>query len=40
MDIGSEAEALAAGWSGIEYAPELPSANYCGTCPDCQANEQ
>lgn len=36
MEISCEAEATAAGWTGIEYAPDLPSANYVGTCPDCQ----
>lgn len=36
MDIESEAEALAAGWTEIDYAPELPMANYVGLCPDCR----
>jgi hypothetical protein len=34
--INSEAEALAAGWTGIEFAPDLPMANYLGVCPDCR----
>ena len=40
MEMSSEAEATAAGWTGIEYAPELPTANYLGTCPNCKADEQ
>lgn len=36
MNIESEEQALAEGWTGIDYAPELPMANYCGHCPDCQ----
>ncbi|WP_254509545.1 hypothetical protein [Anatilimnocola floriformis] len=40
MEIGSEAEALGQGWTGIVYAPDLPSANYVGICPDCQEQDE
>jgi hypothetical protein len=36
IEIESEAEAMADGWTDIDYAPELPMANYVGLCPDCQ----
>lgn len=36
MNIESEPQALAEGWTDIDYAPELPMANYSGLCPDCQ----
>lgn len=35
MDIKSKAEALAAGWTRIEYQPEGASCNYMGVCPEC-----
>jgi hypothetical protein len=28
-------EAIAAGWSEIDYAPGLAMANFIGICPDC-----
>lgn len=34
-EIESQAQAVADGWTDIEYAPELPMANYVGCCPDC-----
>ena len=40
LEIGSAAEAIAAGWEGIEYAPDLPTANYVGVCPDCQRQQR
>jgi uncharacterized protein YlaI len=36
MDIESEQEAYAAGWTDIEYSPDLPMANFAGLCPECQ----
>lgn len=33
--IASNDEAVAAGWSEIDYAPRLPMANFIGVCPDC-----
>jgi hypothetical protein len=35
MEIASSDEAVAAGWSEIDYAPRLPMANFLGVCPDC-----
>ena len=39
-DAGSDIESLdhaaAEGWSEIDYAPDLPMANYVGLCPDCR----
>lgn len=35
-DITSEGEALAAGWSRIQFAPDLPQANFVGLCPECR----
>lgn len=29
-------QAMAEGWTEIDYAPALPMANYCGLCPDCR----
>jgi hypothetical protein len=40
MEIGSFSEALAAGWTDVRPAPDLPSANYLGLCPDCRAEEE
>ncbi len=34
--IHSEAEALAEGWTDVEFAPDLPMANWLGVCPDCR----
>jgi len=33
-EIGSREEAIAAGWSNLEYAPDLPMANFIGLCPE------
>lgn len=40
MEIGSYEEALAAGWTGICYAPDLPMANFLGLCPECRRHEE
>jgi len=36
MGIESFEQALAAGWTAIEFAPDLPMANYLGVCADCR----
>jgi hypothetical protein len=36
MDIKDHAQAAANGWTEIDYAPDLPMANYVGLCPDCR----
>jgi hypothetical protein len=36
MGFTSGYEAVVAGWSEIDYAPELPMANFVGLCPDCR----
>jgi hypothetical protein len=36
MDIDSHEQAIAEGWTDIDYAPDLPMANYVGQCPDCR----
>ncbi len=36
MHIESHAQAIAEGWTDIDYAPDLPMANYLGLCPDCR----
>ena len=35
MNIESNDEAIAEGWANIDYAPDLPMANFVGLCPDC-----
>ncbi len=35
MEIESYEQAVAEGWTGIEYDPDLPQANFVGLCPDC-----
>jgi hypothetical protein len=35
MGIESHDQAVADGWTAIDYAPDLPMANYVGLCPDC-----
>jgi hypothetical protein len=35
-DIATEEEAIAAGWSQIRPAPDLPQANFLGLCPNCR----
>jgi hypothetical protein len=36
MEIESFDHATAEGWSGIDYAPDLPMANFIGLCPECR----
>jgi len=36
MEIGSFEEAMSAGWTDICYAPDLPTANFLGLCPECR----
>jgi hypothetical protein len=40
MEIGSYEEAVAAGWTDIEYAPDYLMANFVGLCPGCGLAEQ
>jgi hypothetical protein len=35
MNITSHDHAVAEGWTEIDYAPELPMANFVGLCPEC-----
>jgi hypothetical protein len=39
MEIRSYEQAVAEGWTNIEYAPDLPMANYLGLCPECSGLE-
>lgn len=39
MEIASHDEAIAKGWTEIEFAPDLPMSNYLGLCPDCRHEE-
>ena len=39
-EIASIEEAVAEGWTGIEFDPDLPMANFVGLCPDCRREEQ
>lgn len=36
MNIDSHDQGAAEGWTDINYAPDLPMANYVGLCPDCR----
>jgi hypothetical protein len=36
MDIRSSDQALAEGWTNIQFAPDLPMANYLELCPECR----
>ncbi|MBX3412385.1 MAG: hypothetical protein KF708_06840 [Pirellulales bacterium] len=36
MELCSQSQAEAAGWTDIQPAPDLPMANYLGRCPECQ----
>ncbi len=36
MEMATIDQALAEGWTGIEFAPDLPMANWLGLCPDCR----
>jgi hypothetical protein len=33
--IESQDQAMAEGWADIDYAPDLPMANFIGLCPEC-----
>jgi hypothetical protein len=35
-DMHNEVDARAAGWTEIDYRPDLPMANFLGLCPDCR----
>ena len=39
-DMLNEVDARAAGWTQIEYSPDLPMANFVGLCPDCNRERQ
>ena len=39
-DMLNEVDARAAGWSQIEYAPDLPMANFVGLCPHCNRERE
>lgn len=39
MDL-TLAQALREGWLNLNHAPDLPSANFIGTCPSCLAAEE
>jgi hypothetical protein len=34
--IESQDQAMAEGWADIDYAPDLPMANFIGLCPECR----
>lgn len=36
MNIESLEQATTEGWTEIDYAPDLPMANFIGLCPDCR----
>jgi hypothetical protein len=36
MEIETYDQALAEGWTDIDYAPDLPMANFIGLCPNCR----
>jgi hypothetical protein len=38
MEIKTRLQATTEGWTEIEYAPDLPMANFIGLCPDCLAD--
>ena len=40
MEIESREEALAAGWTDIEFVRNCPLANFIGTCPGCSRQEK
>ncbi len=35
-NVSSHEQAVAEGWSDVDYAPDLPMANFVGLCPDCR----
>lgn len=39
-DMLNEVDARTAGWTRIEYAPDLPMANYLGLCPECRREQE
>jgi hypothetical protein len=39
MDIETYEQAVAEGWTEIEYDPGLPQANFVGTCPECSREQ-
>lgn len=39
-DMLNEVDARAAGWTQIDFAPDLPMANFIGLCPDCNKERQ
>jgi len=36
MHIENYQQALDEGWTYIDFAPDLPQANWCGLCPECR----
>jgi hypothetical protein len=36
MEIRKYDQALAEGWTNVDYAPDLPMANFIGLCPECR----
>ncbi len=36
LEIESHEQAVAAGWTYIDFAPDLPMANWSGLCPACR----
>ena len=38
-NIVSHDQAIAEGWTEIDYAPDLPMANFIGLCPECGREE-
>ena len=38
--IDNREQAIAEGWTEIEYGPDLPMAYYVGVCPHCRQAEQ
>ena len=36
MDVRSHEQAVAEGWTRIDFDPGLPMANFVGVCPDCR----
>ena len=40
LHLHSKEEALEEGWTDIEFAPDLPMANFLGLCPHCRREEE
>ena len=36
LNVADYAQAMAEGWSEIDYVPNLPMANFVGLCPNCR----